>query len=134
MPSGPPSSAALLSFLNPAAEHPYCCCTLVLLLSQTLSEFIEDTEDHVNTALDAQRNRLISCDICFVGLNTASMVGTQTRQKVLCMAFLHLALRMAHSCAAPHRTATAFAPGFHNPAFHNPANPAALCPTCHDSC
>uniref|UniRef100_A0A7S0NAT3 Magnesium transporter n=1 Tax=Chlamydomonas leiostraca TaxID=1034604 RepID=A0A7S0NAT3_9CHLO len=37
---------------------------------KTLGEYIEDTEDLVNIKLDAQRNRLISCDLAMAGVNT----------------------------------------------------------------
>jgi hypothetical protein len=43
--------------------------------AQTLSEFIEDTEDLVNISLDAQRNRIISCDVCFSGINSMNGVS-----------------------------------------------------------
>ncbi|KAL6750880.1 hypothetical protein V8C86DRAFT_3142979 [Haematococcus lacustris] len=43
---------------------------------KTLGEYVEDTEDLVNISLDAQRNRLISCDLLFSGVNTISITLT----------------------------------------------------------
>jgi hypothetical protein len=43
--------------------------------TQALREYVEDGEDLVAAALDAQQNRVLAYELFFSGLNTTSMVG-----------------------------------------------------------
>jgi hypothetical protein len=45
-------------------------------LTQTLEQFVQDTEDLVNTSLDTQRNRIISVDIVLTAFGTALGIST----------------------------------------------------------
>jgi hypothetical protein len=58
---------------------------------QTLSEYIEDTEDLVNASLDATRNMLLAYDLFFLGINAISMVRFELR--VFCWALEMLGFR-----------------------------------------
>ncbi len=55
-----------------------CMCVCVCVITQTLGEYVEDTEEMVYSSLNAKRNRLIAYDLLFIGINCISMVSTHT--------------------------------------------------------
>lgn len=67
-----------------------------LVCKQTLDEYIQDTEDLVNTSLDQKRNELISCDVLLTS-NIVALGLMSTISSIFAMNMVPASL-MVRSC------------------------------------